>query len=76
MTIIFTRQTISGKLSLPKFKTDCYKYGPIVSSISAWNRLDNEIREASSIDSFNQLFKRSWKKDVIDIILYMPINNR
>ena len=55
----FTRHTISGKLSLPKFKTDCYKYSPIVSSISAWNRLDSEIREASSIYSFKKLFKQS-----------------
>ena len=58
----FTRHTISGKLSLPKFKTDCYKYSPIVSSISAWNRLDSEIREASSIYSFKKLFKQSRGK--------------
>ena len=56
---IHSRHTISGKLSLPKFKTDCYKYSPIVSSISAWNRLDSEIREASSIYSFKKLFKQS-----------------
>ena len=31
----------------------------IVSSISAWNRLDSEIREASSIYSFKKLFKQS-----------------
>ena len=55
----FTRHTISGKLSLPKFKTDCYKYSPIVSSISAWNRLNSEIREGSSIYSFKKLFKQS-----------------
>ena len=58
----FTRHTVSGKLSLPKFKTDCYKYSPIVSSISAWNRLDSEIREASSIYSFKKLYKQSCGK--------------
>ena len=55
----FTRQTTSNKLSIPKFHTDYYKYSPIVSSIRAWNRLDSLIREASSINSFKILFKRS-----------------
>ena len=55
----FTRLTTSNKLSMPKFQTDCYKYSPIISSIRAWNNLDSLIREASSINSFKIVFKRS-----------------
>ena len=36
-----------------------YKYSPIISSIRAWNNLDSLIREASSINSFKIVFKRS-----------------
>ena len=55
----FTRQTTSGELSLPKFKTDCYKHSPILSSIRSWNVLNRLIREADSIYSFKPLFKKS-----------------
>ena len=55
----FTRLTTSNKLSMPKFQTDCYKYSPVISSIRAWNNLDSLIREASSINSFKIVFKRS-----------------
>ena len=55
----FTRLTTSNKLSKPKFQTDGYKYSPIISSIRAWNNLDSLIREASSINSFKIVFKRS-----------------
>ena len=55
----FTRLMISGELSVPNFKTDCYKHSPIVSSVRTWNMLNRLIREADTIYSFKSLFKRS-----------------
>ena len=40
--------------------TDCYKCSPIVSSIFEWNKLDNSLRTASSVNSFMRLFKQSY----------------
>ena len=45
-----TRQIDSGCLRVPRFHTDCYKCSPIVSSIFEWNKLDNSLRTASSVN--------------------------
>ena len=55
----FTRITTSGELSLPKFKSDCYKNSPIVSSVRSWNMLSRLTREAITVCSFKSLYKRS-----------------
>ena len=54
-----TRLIDSGNLRVPRFRSDCHKCSPIVSSVLEWNRLDHSIRSASSIYSFKRLFKQS-----------------
>jgi len=56
----YTRHSENESLRVPKFKTDCYKHSPIVSSVCVWNRLDVSMRAAVSIDSFKRIFKRSY----------------
>ena len=43
-------QIDSGCLRVPRFHTDYYKCSPIVSSIFEWNKLDNSLRTASSLN--------------------------
>ena len=62
ITILQDKQLVTNYLYRNVKPTHCYKYSPImpiVSSIRTWNRLDSLIREASSINSFKILFKRS-----------------
>ena len=54
-----TRQADEGLLSVPKYKTECFKHSPLVSSIIAWNKLDRSLKTASSVNTFKYMFKRS-----------------
>ena len=54
-----TRQSASGCLRVPRFHTECYKCSPVVSSIFEWNKLDNAMKTASSVNSFKRMFKQS-----------------
>ena len=55
----FPRIMTSGELSIPKFKTDCYKHCPLVSSVRSWNMLDKVIRQADTVYLFKSTFKKS-----------------
>ena len=54
-----TRQSASGCLRVPRFHTECFKCSPVVSSIFEWNKLDNAMKTASSVNSFKRMFKQS-----------------
>ena len=55
----YTRQAEEGLLSVPKYKSECFKHSPLVSSITAWNSLDRTMKLASSVNTFKYMFKRS-----------------
>ena len=38
-----TRQAVEGLLSVPKYKTECFKHSPLVSSIIAWKSVGQII---------------------------------
>ena len=53
-----TRQIDSGCLRVPRFHTDCY-ISVAQLFLLEWNKLDNSMRIASSVNSFRRLFKQS-----------------